>query len=492
MTQAEGFHYTLSLPDPSSGSFIVELSCRNPPADTLELKMVRWSPGYYQIMDYALNLSDLQASDAAGRALEVISNTPGSWQIVCGKKAFSVSYKISTGRRFVAENFVDSDHAYILPAASFLYAGQFLKEPVSLRVEMPQGWHDLATGLEENPEKSKLYKAPNTDVLFDCPILMGNLEDLPSFEVKGIKHRFTGYDMADFDREALMDKLHQAIETATSLMGDIPYTEYTFIGIGQGFGGIEHQNSTAVSFTGEGLDDPQNMLRTLSFLIHEYFHLYNVKRIRPFELGPFDYSRENRTNLLWVSEGLTVYYEYLILKRAGLMSEEQFFRSLAGHMEASENDPGRFYQSLAEASYSTWSDGPFGQQGGDDRSISVYDKGTCMGLILDLAIRTGSGNSHSLDDVMRRLYSEYYQKQERGFTDAEFRQTCEEVAGVSLGDIFEYVYSTAEPAYERYLSGAGLKLSIIQNKPGKTVRYSLTRTPNPDPQQQALIEDWLN
>ncbi|MBI5009471.1 MAG: hypothetical protein HZB98_07465 [Bacteroidia bacterium] len=230
------------------------------------------------------------------------------------------------------------------------------------------------------------------------------------------------------------------------------------------------------------------MERMLKFLAHEYYHHYNVKRIRPYELGPFDYDRENHTNLLWVSEGLSVYYEYLMVRRAGLINDDDLLSSIAGNINNYENDPGRVYQSLIGSSFNTWSDGPFGNKPGtQDRSISYYEKGPVIGMILDLTIRKATNNEKSLDDVMRFLYYQYYKTLKRGFTDAEFQASCEEIAGVSLAREFEYVYTTREIDYNDYLSYAGLKVSdVIESGSGKRI-FSISLTENPDALQKDIF-----
>ncbi len=208
------------------------------------------------------------------------------------------------------------------------------------------------------------------------------------------------------------------------------------------------------------------------------------------KLGPFDYSNENRTNLLWVSEGLSVYYEYMLVKRAGLVSEEILFNDFEKSINSFENNPGRFYQSLAQASYGTWSDGPFGKQGEDAaKSISYYDKGPAVGLILDFSIRQATKNQKSLDDVMRSLYWKYYKDLKRGFTDAEFQQTCENVAGMSLTDVFEYVNTTKEINYNAYLKFAGLQ--ILTDSTSAKKKLSIKRMDNLDAQQLAILNAWL-
>jgi predicted metalloprotease with PDZ domain len=188
-------------------------------------------------------------------------------------------------------------------AATFMYPDGY-KDVTGYGRGYPfRTWSHVVTGLEKSEGKENSYTAPDFDILYDCPILAGNLEELPSFTINGIKHRFVAYNPGHFDHEAFISQLEKTVKAGIDIIGDIPYKEYTFIGIGPGAGGIEHLNNTTVSFTGGRLDNPDAMKGTLKFLAHEYFHHYNVKRIRPYELGPFDYLKEAKTNLLWVSEG---------------------------------------------------------------------------------------------------------------------------------------------------------------------------------------------
>jgi predicted metalloprotease with PDZ domain len=223
----------------------------------------------------------------------------------------------------------------------------------------------------------------------------------------------------------------------------------------------------------------------MTFLTHEYFHHYNIKRIRPLELGPFDYDKENRTNLLWVSEGLSVYYQYIIARRAGVIDEDMILGNFSSNITNYENHPGKRYQSLVQASYNTWSDGPNGNIGKDpNKAISYYEKGPIVGLLLDLAIRSSTHNQRSLDDVMYQLYWTYYKRLQRGFTDAELQEACENIAGTSLMEVFEYVYTTKEIEYTTYLEKGGLQLEA-EVKNGKTI-YRLVKKAALSAEQEAI------
>ena len=485
--------YTVSMPNPESHSFHVELNCSGWKNESIDFKMPNWMPGYYQIMNYSKMVENFSAkSNNKNLAVKIINEN--TWQIKIEKnKPFTLSYDVKADKQFVANSYLDASHAYIIPNSLFLYINQHLNIPVTVKISGIKSGFKIATGLESVAGKNNEFQAPDFDILYDCPILIGDLEELPSFKVNGIEHRFIGYKLGDFDKTAFMNNLKKVVESAVAIIGDIPYKQYTFIAIGPGQGGIEHLNNTTVSFDGNGLDNPEAMNTMMNFLAHEYFHHYNVKRIRPFELGPFDYDKGSKTNLLWVSEGLSVYYEYLIVKRAGLVSQQTLFNYFENSINAFENSPGRFYQSLTQSSFETWSDGPFGKQGENaNKSISYYDKGPAVGLILDFTIRQATQNKKSLDDVMRFLYWEYYKKLQRGFTDAEFQSACQSAAGVSLANVFEYVYTTKEIDYNSYLSYAGLKMNVQLDSDAKAKKYSFQFLEPINETQQNVLNSWLN
>lgn len=446
-------------PDLTQHAFHVVMDLDEMRGDTIFLKMPAWTPGYYQLLHFADNVSNFVAVDGAGKPLPIVRYGRNGWKLVRGKSGtIRITYDVSAKRTFVANPFVTDDRAYISPPGVFFYVAGELNRPASLFVELPPGWK-AATGLE--PAGPAHFTSPNFDVLYDSPILMGELEELPSFDVRGIRHRFIGYKLGNFDRAEFMNGLKRIVEASVNLMDDIPYREYTFLAIGPGPGGIEHLNSTSFGFSGESLNTREGSIRMFTFLAHEYFHLYNVKRIRPVELGPFDYDKENRTNLLWVSEGFTVYYDLLLTLRAGLMTQEAFFQGVSSRIAAYENKPGKNFQSAMQASYNTWSDGPFGRTDDEvNKTVSVYDKGAALGLLMDMAIRNATGNRKSLDDVMRSLYKEFYKEKKRGFTESEFRGVAERVAGTSLAEVFNYASSTQPVDYPKFFSMAGLDIDV--------------------------------
>jgi predicted metalloprotease with PDZ domain len=266
-----------------------------------------------------------------------------------------------------------------------------------------------------------------------------------------------------FDRQKFTADLKKMVEAGVAVVGEIPYKHYTFIVMGEGRGGLEHRNSMA-AFSSGSIYNPENPAQYkgwLSFLAHEYFHLYNVKSIRPIALGPFDYDKENYTHMLWFSEGVTVYYEYLILNRAGLMTRTDCLERLRRSIANYENIPAHLFQSATEASFDTWIQ--FFSRGDNARNttISYYDKGCALGMLLDLKIRQETENKKSLDDVMKALYRQFYKEKQRGFTDEEFRAVCEGVAGCALPEIFDVYASTVKDiGYPKYLAYAGLDIDV--------------------------------
>lgn len=455
------FAFTVSMERPSTHYYHVVLRCEGLQSATQDFKMPAWTPGYYQIMDHARSVVNFHADDGQGRSLAWEKTAKNTWRVRSdGAPVIVVSYGVYAFARSVADCYLDDSRAFISPTGLFLHVAGLLDHPATVTIRPHPSFRRVSTGLDPIEGRPNTYSAANFDVLYDCPIMVGNQEVI-SFEVRGIPHTVALTEPGDFDRENLVSVLKRMVEAAVAIIGDIPYRHYTFLMLGPGRGGLEHQNSMAVFSELPDLDDPEDYQRWLGFIAHEFFHLYNVKAIRPIALGPFDYDRENYTNLLWLSEGGTVYYQNLILNRAGFMTREdcleQFQRSIASY----ENIPGHQYQSATQSSFDVWL--YFLRRGGDsaNTTISYYDKGAALSLLLDLKIRHETANRRSLDDVMRTLYQTYYQQKNRGFTDQEFRQVCETTAGGDLSEFFDvYASTTAEIDYRKYLAYGGLQISI--------------------------------
>jgi predicted metalloprotease with PDZ domain len=473
--------FTVSMERPENHIYHVVLRCEGLAGDTREFRMPVWSPGYYGIRNFDRNVRDFHAADGRGRELKW-EKSANSWMVQTGNApVVTVTYDVLTTSNFVADPYLGEDRGYIVGTGVFMYVAGHIQHPVTVAIQLPPTWKSIATGLDPvSPDAPHILTAPDFDVLYDSPILMGNLEFLTPFEIQGVPHYFIGLRLGgdNFNREQFIKNLKAVVEQGIAVIGEIPYKHYTFIGIGAGQGGIEHLNSTTVPFTGNpNLDTRAGMIRQMNFLGHEYFHNYNVKRIRPIALGPFDYDRPNLTHMLWVSEGFTSYYEYLMVTRAGIMNQVELLDYLRRDIAAYENNTGHLYQSATQSSWETWSQGPFGGRGrgGVSKSISYYNKGAALGMLLDFKIRHEKRNKSSLDTVMQTLYRKYYKELKRGWTDEEFRDVCESIAGVSLQEVFDYASTTGNIDYDKYLGYAGLELE-------KPVEL-------PDPDLGAIIEE---
>jgi predicted metalloprotease with PDZ domain len=451
----------VSVDRPTSHYYHVVFRADGLKGETQDFKLPSWTPGYYRIMDYSRNVKDFRAEDGAGRPLAWEKTAKNIWRVRVGKaSAVVVNYDVYAFTRFVADSYLGDDGGFITPAGVFMHVAGHLLDPVTVTVLPHPGWKRVATGLEPVAGRPDTFSAPDFDALYDCPILIGNLEVL-TFEAAGLPHTVAAYDLGATDRAKFTGDLKKIVQAAASLMGELPYRHYTFLIIGPGGGGLEHLNSTAVTLNPASLADPQGYRRWLSFIAHEYFHLFNVKSIRPIALGPFDYDRENYTNMLWVSEGLTVYYEHILLNRAGLMTRDEVLERLGSTIATYENAPGRRHQTATASSFDTWINFFSRGEHPANTTISYYDIGTGLGLLLDLKIREASQGRASLDDVMRTLYRTFYKEKKRGFTDREFREVCERAAGVSLDEIFDvYATTVKEWDYAKYLGCAGLAIDL--------------------------------
>lgn len=435
------------------------MNCSGLNHDEIVLVMPVWTPGYYMIMDYPRNLVNFRATDGSGNNLEWEKVSKNRWKIKTkGINSIRVNYEVYAFRISVADSFLDDGRGFVSPTGIFMYPSGYKDNPVTVVVKPFEKFREVSTGLDPVPGRTHTFLASGFDVLYDSPILAGN-QEIMKFETGGIPYTIAAENPGKVNRSALVQAIKRIVETAVAIVGEVPYKHYTFLMMNNGMGGLEHTNSMAVFTNRMDQESEEPGQGWLAFIAHEFFHLYNVKTIRPIELGPFDYERENYTNQLWFSEGVTSYYENLILNRAGFFTREEALNELTSAISNYENIPGRLFQSVAESSFDSWIYFLNRSENMANTTISYYDKGTAIGMLLDLKIRQESGNRKSLDDVMRTLYMTYYKDKKRGFTEKELRDVCEEIAGASLNEIFElYIPTTTEIDYGKYLGYAGLTI----------------------------------
>lgn len=434
---------------------------------SVTFKMPVWAPGYYIIMDYPKYLTGFEVSDPKGNPIEWHKDGKNAWAV---KEADTVlvSYKVYANAVSVADSRVQDEAAFIAPGGIFLYKD--IDHPVSVRLSLPDGWSKVSTAL---PFNDGVYEAPDFDVLYDSPMLIGN--HYTEFrEQDSHVYEFAVQTPQGFEESHIADDFLAGVREAVKIFGDVPYDSYHLLLLGRGPGGLEHQASQADYTSGHwDFNTRQEYLSMLKFLTHEYFHNYNVKAIRPIELGPFDYDKEVFTPMLWVSEGFTCYYESVLLERAGIISEQEHLDYIANYIRSTESTEGRKHMSMRQSSYDIWLNFFNRSANASDVTISYYIKGPVIGFLMDLKIRQLSGGEKSLDDLMNLLYWRFYKDKKRGFTEEEFWEAAEEVAGGSLGQIRRYVDTTEETDYESILAPAGLTLdrstwTIISRTTGQT------------------------
>jgi len=453
--------FTVSMDQPNTHYYHVTFRCEGIKSSRLDFKMPVWTPGYYWIQNFPKNVLNFRAEDGERNILKWEKTTKNMWRVASGNaQRITVNYDVYAFTPSVADPFLDDGRGFISPAGVFMHIEGRLRHPVTVTVIPYKEWKCISTGLDPVADRPNTFFAKDFDALYDCPFLLGNQEIL-TFEARGILHRVAIENPGTFDREKFLADLKRMVEAGMEIIDDVPYKHYTFLIMGRGMGGLEHRNSMAV-FSGGSLyfpEKPDRYKDWLSFLAHEYFHLYNIKSIRPVALGPFDYDKENYTRMLWVSEGITVYYEYLILNRAGLMTREDCLERLRNSITNYENIPGHLFQSVTESSFDTWIQFFNRSENSSNTAISYYDKGCALGLLLDLKIRHETQNKKSLDDVMRTLYRKFFKEKERGFTDGEFRAVCEQTAGCPLPEIFDiYAPTVKDIEYSKYIAYAGLHI----------------------------------
>ena len=471
--------FTVAMPRPHTHLLEVDVAIKrttNGPEQE-QLIMPVWTPGSYLVREFERHVQDFTATDAAGQPLKWEKTNKDTWRITTnGAREWHARYRVYANELSVRTSELNSGHAFWNNANILMYLDGYLKNPSTVRVLAPDVWK-VATGLPAVLGQKNTFRAENFDILYDSPFEVSNFKTLV-FNVKGVAHRIVIDGEGNYDPERMRRDVQKIVETESDLMGEIPYHDYTFILHLRGGGGLEHLNSAALGYPRFGFRiaegdratssapnatgaNPPDYRGFLSLVAHEFFHLWNVKRIRPDALGPFDYTQENYTKMLWVAEGITDYYADVALRRAGLISESEYLMAAARAMQALQDTPGRLEQSAEESSFDAWIKYYRQDENSSNSQVSYYEKGALLGLLLDLEIRKRSGGAKSLDDVMRYLYAEYYKKN-RNYGPADFQKACELMAGGSLDEFFsKYVRGKTELDYNAALEAAGLRLEIV-------------------------------
>jgi len=455
-------HFEISFTEPQAHYIDVSMTVTGISQGQLELIMPVWTPGSYLIREFSKNVEAFKVI-SNGKPLHFEKLRKNSWLINTKNiTAITVAYRVYAFEVSVRTSFVDSSHAFLSPAGIFLYPEGMLDLSSKIQIIPCSNWKTVSTGLETSDNNPYCFYAPDFDTLYDSPFEVGN-QHVFSFTAARVLHEVAMYGGGMYHEETLTADFTRIIEEETVIFGENPNKRYVFIvhNFNQGSGGLEHGNSTVLGVSRAAYATEKTYQDFLGLVSHEYFHLWNVKRLRPEALGPLDYQQENYTTSLWVAEGFTAYYDNLILRRAGLISVENYLKLIAADIINIENLPGRKTQTVTEASFDTWIKFYRPNENSPNSTVSYYVKGSLIALCIDLLIIHETNAARSLDDVMKRMYEQFYKTENRGYTEAEFKMVLEDVAGTSLNHIYEhYINGLEELDYNHYLGYAGLRLRI--------------------------------
>jgi len=458
--------YHVAMPNPESHLFEVRLLVDRWHGALLDLKFPVWTPGSYLVREYAKHLQDFTATTSEGKPLVWHKVSKHHWQIdTDGANAIVVSYRLFANELTVRTNHLDSTHGYFNGAATFFYIPGFEDRSIEVEIDCPHPNWQIATTLPPILERSNTFCAADFDTLVDSPFEVG-LQERREFEVLGKPHELVVWGRGNADLDRIVADLDKIVQVEANLFDGLPFDRYLFLLhlSASGYGGLEHKESCSLNYPRLGFQNPEKYDRFMQLAAHEFFHLWNVKRIRPKALECFDYDAENYTPSLWFCEGVTSYYDMLIPLWAKVYDFKAFSKILAKEISRFLATPGRFVQPLSESSWDAWIKLYRRDANSDNSQMSYYLKGELVSLMLDLTIRQQSNNKRSIDDVMRYMWQKFG-KREIGYTPKQLQEAFEWASGANLDDFFDrYINGTEELPLAEYLEPFGLQLKSDTSK----------------------------
>lgn len=496
------FSYAIQMPDPQRHEFHVQLRFDAIPGERVQLELPKWNPGAYRLTEAQRNVRSVRAKLVRGNKQEPVGITKldeNTWEVAHGGAPLIVEYQVYCGKYSgIGSCYLDDEFGFLNGVYVFMYAVGHKHRPIELRVtDIPGGkGAEVVTGLpRRGAGKREHFWASNYDVLVDSPIHAGDV-DIVEFELAGRPIRAAMSREGSWKADEVREELRRITEAATAVFGPpetaLPFTDYTFIVhvLPDNSGGLEHLNSTVIGVDPWWFADNRGKRRFWSVAAHEFFHLWNVKRIRPAVLGPFDYDREVHTTMLWFAEGFTSYYTILINRRANLIDEQQTLEDLAKRISAVETKPARKTMSVEQSSWEAWSQ----PEDPDKAYFSYYDKGAVIGLLFDLHLRHATSGQASTDTVFRKLW-QAWRDTGLGLTPAELEQAFIDQAGTGADELrqmfIDYVHGTAALDYDRYLAHAGYRLERKREKVGPWIGASIFLQPGPVPGSEGMRVRWV-
>lgn len=448
------------MPDPPSHQLEVQIDVPAlPHLAAADVVFPAWAPGSYLVRDFVRHVYGLQITDANGRPLPHQRLDKQRWQIATGGRAFRVRYRVFAFETSVRTSFLDESHAYWNGTSVFFYVDGEKQRPCRVIVAPPNRTWAVATALPPVRGRNNTFEATDFDQLVDSPFEVGT-HTLTRFRTGGSLFELALYGRTNADPQRLLQILRRVVEATGAMFGDggFPFERYLFIvhALPVGSGGLEHKASVTMDIAGMSFEDEAGYQRFADLAAHEFFHVWNVKRIRDTVLGPFDYTRENYTRLLWLHEGFTDYLANVIILRAGVTRESDFWKWLADDWPKYANRPGRNVTPLSELSFEAWIKLYKPAENHINASVSYYEKGLWAGLALDLMLRQRTGGARGLPDLFRRLW-ELYARHDQPITEADVRAATTALAGRPMDDFFErYIHGTDELPVLALLRQAGL------------------------------------
>ncbi len=455
--------YDLRFPDATTHMVDVTLTL---PADLgaagpIELWMPAWTPGSYLIREYARHVEGVEARDAAGAPVALRRTAKDAW--TAEGPVHTVRYRVYAREPSVRTNFVDGELAVLNGAPTFLLVTGAEGRRHRVVAHPAPGWAGAWTGLDPTPGAPGPtdWTAADIDELIDSPIVLGTATT-HDFVAGDRPHELVlAGTTASWDIDRAAGDVAAIVAATQALWGTVPYDHYRFLNVANGTrGGLEHLDSTLMMSAHRVMGQRERYLSWLGLVSHEFFHTWNVKRLRPAALGPFDYRHEVRSPSLWVSEGLTSYYDDLLLVRAGLMTEDEYLGRISDQVGKLQTVPGRQVQTLAAASAEAWIKHYRKDENTVNTAISYYVKGMAVGWLLDARIRAATGDQASLDDALRTAYARF--SGDRGFTPEDFEGVLRETVGPAEAEALQAfldqaIRSTDELDYGPALAWWGLR-----------------------------------
>lgn len=458
--QSPAVRYQLGMSQPHTHLFEVEITIAGLTQNekTVDFIMPVWRSGRYVLFDFSGGVQEFSAV-ANGVALSWRKTDKSTWRLENnGSSSVTVRYKVYANEFELRTRGLNDRHAFVDASAVLMYVEKFRRLPLTLQVVPFGDWH-VTTGLEAVAGQKNLFHAPNYDHLADCPLEIGTHKDF-DFEAEGKPHRLMIYGEGNWDAPKMIEDLKKIVKACHEFWGKLPYEHYTFMlhCTPAGGGGTEHINSTIMGTRPYIFREPASYRGFIGLAVHEFFHTWNVKQLRPAGITPYDFTKENYTEELWLAEGGTDYYTTVLMRRAGFTTVEQTLEALGTLIRNAKARPGRNIQSVAESSFDAWVKLWKNSPNAFNAEVDYYEKGEQISLLLDLEIRRRSENRASFDEALRSLYKKF-PLGKKGYTNADVQKAAEALTQSSFAEFFrDYVNGTKEINFAEFLACAGLEV----------------------------------